>query len=110
MEITSSEQQLKQLLDEGKINEEQYEQLLSAMNNPSNQEKENQTTTEPEFRAFRKRVLTGCMIIAVLGFPIGLYFNLPHIWIMSILCLIVSGIKLSRIKDSWLAEYLNRKK
>ncbi|MBN1975320.1 MAG: hypothetical protein JW787_16900 [Sedimentisphaerales bacterium] len=34
MENSTSEQQLKQLLDEGKINEEEYQQLLSSINKP----------------------------------------------------------------------------
>ena len=84
------------------------EQLLSAMSNTSNTEKDNQVSNEPEFRAFRKRVLTGCMIIGLLGLPIGFALNLPYVWIMCILGLVGSSIKLSRIKDSWLTEILNR--
>ena len=108
MENLTSEQKLDQLLKQGKINEDEYKQLISAMSNNSNPEKEQQVSSEPEFRAFRKRVLTGCMIISILGLPIGFALNLPYVWIMGILCIIVSGIKLSRIKDSWLSKYLNR--
>ncbi|MBN2591217.1 MAG: hypothetical protein JXA96_15240 [Sedimentisphaerales bacterium] len=110
METQTSEQQLDQLLKEGKINEEEYKQLHSAMNNSSDEVIEKQVSSEPEFKAFRKRVLTGSMILAILGLPIGFAYNLPHVWIMGIICIIVAAIKLRRIKDSWLSKLLDKQK
>ncbi|MBN1975319.1 MAG: hypothetical protein JW787_16895 [Sedimentisphaerales bacterium] len=91
---TTSEQELLKMRDEGKINESEYQQLLSAMQKPSIEEIEKQKSNEPEFKAFRKRVLTGSMIICAFGLPIGVVLNLPYVWIMSILGLIIGGIKL----------------
>ena len=46
---TTSEQELLKMRDEGKISEEEYEQLLSAMRNKSNPEKELQLSSGSEF-------------------------------------------------------------
>ncbi len=99
MENVSSEQQLKQLLDEGKINEEEYQQLFSAMQKPSTPEIEKQKSNEPEFMAYRKRLLTGGLIICIFGLWIGLFLKLPYVWILSLAGIIICIIKLKRMKN-----------
>lgn len=53
--------------------------------------------SEPEFRAYRRRVLIGCMVICCLGLPIGMSLGLPHVWVVSIAGIVVASIKLSRM-------------
>ena len=53
---------------------------------------------EPEFRAYIRRVLIGCMILCGAGLPIGLALELPRVWGLSILGLVVAGWKLGRLR------------
>ena len=59
---------------------------------------ESQTTSEPEFRAFRKRLLTGGRIICIVGLPIGIALGLPYVWGLSIVGIAVTSIKLAIMK------------
>ena len=53
---------------------------------------------EPEFRAFRKRMLIYSLVVSCIGLPIGIALNLPYVWILSIAGIILSSLKLSKMK------------
>ena len=95
MENISSEQELKKLLEEGKITEEEYSQLREAINTPK--PGKSSKSSESEFQAFRKRVLKGGRILCIFSLPIGIILNLWPVWILSILGIIVATIKLKRM-------------
>ena len=52
---------------------------------------------EPRFHAYIRRKLIGCMILCGVALPIGLVSDLPGVWGLSILGLIVGGWKLCRL-------------
>jgi len=104
----SSEEELLALRREGKISEAEYRDLLGAMRRSSGSETGPKEADEPQFRAFRQRVLTGSLIICIFGLPAGLALEIPYVWVLSIIGIIVASIKLGRMKDSWLAGILNR--
>jgi hypothetical protein len=56
--------------------------------------------SEREFRAFRKRLLTGGLILCIIGVPAGLVLKLPYVWILAIVGIIVASVKLSTLKKS----------
>jgi len=58
---------------------------------------------EPEFRADIRRVLIGGMIVCGAALPIGLALELPYVWGLSILGLIVAGWKLQRLETRFTA-------
>ena len=90
----SSEEELLQLREEGKISEAQYHDLLAAMRKSVPSNRSTEAPREPEFRAFRKRVLIGGMIICWIGLPAGFILDLPLVWGLSIVGLVVAGIKM----------------
>ena len=102
----SSQEELLRLREEGKISEAEYQNLLAAMQAPTAAEPQPDPNDEPQFRAFRRRVLTGGLVICLIGLPAGLALHLPIVWILSIVRIVVAPIKLSRMKDSWLAGIL----
>ena len=55
---------------------------------------------ELQFKAFRKRVLTGGFIVCLLGLPIGLLLNLPYIWGLVIAGIIIAGAKLMALSKT----------
>lgn len=105
----SSQEELAQLRQEGKITEAEYRDLLAAMQSPTATRTEPQSPAEPEFKAFRQRILTGSLVLCIVGLPVGLALRLPYVWLLSIAGIIVAAIKLSRMKGSWLAEFLDRR-
>lgn len=93
----TSEQALKRLLQEGNITEDEYNQLRAAINTP--QSTKFPVSSEPRFEAYIKRVLKGTLITcSVIGLPAGLILDLPHVWILSILGIIVASLKLHIIQ------------
>ena len=106
----SSEEELLQLRDEGKISEGEYAELLEAMNKPASDKTEPSTPPEPQFEAFKVRLLTFSLALCIIGLPVGLILESPIVWGLSILGLIVDPIKLSRIEGSWLAELIKKRK
>lgn len=113
MEVISnitSEEELLQLRDEGKISESEYAELLEAMNKATSEKPEPSQVAEPQFEAFRVRLLTFSLVICIIGLPVGLILEAPIVWGLSILGLIVDPIKLSRIEGSWLAELIKKRK
>ena len=92
MENKTSEQELKQLLDEGKINEEEYRQLLSAMNNPSNQEKEKQVSSEQEFNTYswlveflnrQNKKIPNLLWIALVSLALMILFKIVYAYLIN---------------------------
>ena len=53
---------------------------------------------EPQFEAYRKRVLTGSLILCLIGLPIGILLRLPYVCGLAILGIIVAGAKLARMR------------
>jgi len=98
MENISSEEQLIQLRNEGKISEDEYRQLHAVLQSPSAGQSRaptegNSCPLTKELYAFRKRVLLTGFIICLIGLPIGLVLDLPLVWGLSILGLIIIPIK-----------------
>jgi hypothetical protein len=56
-------------------------------------------SNEPQFEAYRKRVLTGSFALCIAGVPIGLVLHLPYVWILGIVGIVVSGWELSKIRE-----------
>ncbi|HNU50196.1 MAG TPA: zinc ribbon domain-containing protein [Verrucomicrobiota bacterium] len=55
-------------------------------------------TAEPQFEAFRKRVLTGGLILCLIGLPVGILLRLPYVWGLAILGIIVATAKLAAMR------------
>ncbi len=89
----SSEEELLQLRDEGKIIEQEYEELLGAMKKPPANHSRMKPPAEPEFQAFRKRVMIGGFIISILGVIFGLILELPFVWVLGFIGMIVAPLK-----------------
>jgi len=90
----SSKEELLRLRNEGKVSEDEYNQLFAAMNKHRGIAADTATTREPEFHAFRKRVLIGGMIICWIAIPIGFVLHLPLVWGLGIFGIIVVAIKM----------------
>ena len=89
----SSEEELLKLREEGKISEQQYEELLGTIRRSPGNNSGVESSAEPQFEAFRKRILIGSLIICILGIPFGLILNLSFVWGLGILGIIVIPIK-----------------
>ena len=89
----SSEEELLKLREEGKISEQEYEELFGAIRNPPVDNSDIKPPAEPEFQAFRKRVMIGVFIISFLGIVLGTILDLPYIWVLGIVGMIVVPIK-----------------
>ncbi len=55
---------------------------------------------EPQFEAYRRRLLTGCLIVCIIGLPIGMVLRLPLVCALGILGIIVAAIKLAGMRSS----------
>lgn len=89
----SSEEELLKLREEGKISEQEYEELLGAMRRSPAADFPIQPPTEPQFQAFRKRITIGGLIISILGVIVGFVLKLPLVWGLGILGIIVVPLK-----------------
>ncbi len=49
---------------------------------------------EPAFRAFRKRILISGLAMCIIGLPIGIILDLPYVWVLALVGIIVCTIKL----------------
>ncbi|MHC4659476.1 MAG: hypothetical protein ACYS83_09930 [Planctomycetota bacterium] len=92
LENVSSEEELLQLRNEGKISEDEYRDLLAAIKKPLPSDRK--VSPEAEFRAWRKRVLICAVIISSILIPIGLVCNLPFLAGAGTISIVVAGIKL----------------
>lgn len=59
----------------------------------------NSHSTEPEFHAFRKRVLYGSQAICLGGLVFGYFLNLPYVMGLSVIGLVVSYFKLATMEE-----------
>jgi hypothetical protein len=53
---------------------------------------------EPQFEAYRKRVLTGSFVICLLGLPSGILLQLPAVWGLAIAGGIIAGLRLAALR------------
>ena len=98
LENVSSEEELLRLRNDSKISEAEYEQLHAVLQSPSAPEARASTNSHAcplteELCAFRKRVLLTGFVICLIGLPTGLVLDLPLVWGLSILGLIVVPVK-----------------
>ena len=103
----SSEEELSRLRSEGKITEAEYRELLAAMRKSTGEVEA--SSRKPEFQVLRKRLLTYSFVVSIIGLPVGIAMNLPYVWGLSIVGIIVGGTRLRRIKDSWLAKIVDKR-
>ncbi len=89
----SSEEELLKLREEGKISEQEYEELLGTIRRSPGNNSNVESPAEPQFQAFRKRILIGSLIICILGVVFGLILNLPLVWGLGIFGMIAIPIK-----------------
>ena len=57
-------------------------------------------SNEPEFQAWRKRVLTYSLIMCCIGLPVGIILKLTYVWALSIVGIIFASLKLAIIKKT----------
>ncbi|MHC4322773.1 MAG: hypothetical protein ACYSUX_00715, partial [Planctomycetota bacterium] len=72
----SSEQELLKLREEGKISEQEYAELLGTIRRTPGDKSRKELPAEPQFQAFRKRIMVGGLVICILGGIIGLILKL----------------------------------
>jgi len=89
----SSEEELLKLREEGKINEQEYKELLGTIRRSPGNNSGVELPAEPQFQAFRKRIMVGGLIMSIVGIVFGLILNLPLVWGLGILGIIVVPIK-----------------
>ena len=89
----SSEEELLKLREEGKISEQEYAELLGTIRRSPEDKSRKELPAEPQFQAFRKRILIGSLVICILGGVIGLILKLPLVCGLSLLGIIVISIK-----------------
>lgn len=94
----TSEQELKQLLEEGKITEEEYQQLKEAVRGRKpNEDIKLNTMSDGEFK-LRKKMLIYGLTCSVVGLPIGLILELPYVWSLSIAGIVIGAIKMKKYR------------
>jgi hypothetical protein len=89
----SSEEELLRLREEGKISEREYEELLGVLKKPAPVRGPAKPPAEPQFQAFRKRVMIGGFVISIMGVIFGLILKLPLVWGLGILGMIIIPLK-----------------
>lgn len=94
----SSEEELLKLREEGKISEQGYAELLGTIRRSPGNKPSKDLPAEPQFQAFRKRILVGGFVICIMGIIFGLILKLPLVWGLGILGIIVIPLK-SRINN-----------
>lgn len=104
----SSEEELVELREQGKITEAEYGELLAAMRKSAT-ETAGLSSSEAELELLRKRVLTYGFVVSIIGLPVGILMGLPYVWGLSIVGIIVGGTKLRRMKNSWLAKIVDKR-
>jgi hypothetical protein len=89
----SSKEELLKLREEGKISEQEYKELFGTIRRPPGHNSNVEPPAEPQFQAFQKRILVGGFIICILGVILGLILDLPFVWGLGLLGIIVVPIK-----------------
>jgi hypothetical protein len=95
----SSEEELSNLRKEGKISQDEYQQLLAAVRKSSTNDeglsgKSEACPIKTELRALRKRILIAGMIICVIGVPVGFVLKIPFVWGLGLVGIAVIPIKM----------------
>lgn len=95
----TSEDELKKLLVEGKITEDEFRQLKHAMLAGQSQQSEKEdcsnTMSDGELR-LRKKLLIYSFVTSLIGLPVSLILGLPYVWGLSIAGIIVGLYKMKR--------------
>jgi len=60
---------------------------------------------ESEFRAFRKRILVGCLVMCVIALPVGVAMALPHVWGLALAGIAISATKLGMMRRQYLSQH-----
>ena len=99
----SSEEELLRLRSDGKISQSEYEELFEAMRRSGSEPVEAPRCMDPEFHAFRRRILIGGLSMCIVGLPLGLILKLPdatrvYVCVLSAVGIVVASIKLYRLK------------
>jgi hypothetical protein len=94
----SSEEELLKLREEGRISDIEYEDLFEAIRRRPAGNSSVKTPDEPQFEAFRKRILVGGFIICISGVIFGLILDLPLVWGLGFLGIIIIPLK-SRLNN-----------
>jgi len=94
----SSEEELLKLREEGKISGQEYAELLGTIRRSPADKSGNKSPTEPQFEAFRKRILVGGFVICIIGIVLGFILKLPLVWGLGIIGIIIIPLK-SRINN-----------
>ena len=92
----TSEQELKQLLDEGRISEEEYQQLKEAMKQRLPEDDHHPKNMSAGELALRKKMLIFSLVCCVMGLPAGLILKIPFVWILSIIGIVVDLVNMKR--------------
>ncbi len=92
----TSEQELKQLLEEGRITEEEYQQLNEAMQEKLSKDSSHSANMSAGEFAFRKKILIYGVSVSCIGLPAGLMMRLPYVWGLSIAGTIVGLYKMKK--------------
>ena len=50
--------------------------------------------SEPEYRAYRTGVLATCLILCIIGLPVGIAMDLPYVWGLAIAGIVIAGFRL----------------
>ncbi len=57
-------------------------------------------SAEPQFEAYRKRRLTGGLIMCLVGLPVGIVLRLPVVWGLAIAGIVIAGLKLASLRKA----------
>lgn len=95
MEATS-EQELRKMLEDGTISEEEYRQLKESMEKQKSRQPSSSKKLSNGELALRKKLLIYGLTTSVIGLPAGLLLHLPLVWGLSIAGIIISLYKMKR--------------
>ena len=95
MEATS-EQELRQMLKDGTISEDEYRQLKESMEKHKGRQTSSPKKMSDSELALPKKLLIYGLTTSVIGLPVGLMLSLPYVWGLSIAGIIISVYKMKR--------------
>jgi len=93
----SSEEELLKLREEGKINEQEYAELLGMIRRSPGNKSSKELPAEPQLQAFRKRILVGSLFVCILTGIIGLILKRPLVSGLGFSGIIIISIELHLI-------------
>ncbi|MCE5184904.1 MAG: hypothetical protein LLF76_02120 [Planctomycetaceae bacterium] len=92
----TSEQDLKRLLEEGKITQEDYSQLNETMSKSKHTHPSSLGMSASEF-ALRKRLLIYGFVVCCIGLPAGLLLKLPVVWGLALAGILIGFFKMKSL-------------